>query len=153
MANVRAAVGIQVPQLASDFRLSDDPFYFKFCRADAIDPDSRGMVKGLYVLAKDVEHFLTSEESKGSGGGHSLGFDNLGRRFPNSLFVDLARNGWIGSRRVGSEKIEQYIESSLDSGNSVVMAHVQTGLSKSVEADADLDERAQVIDTGDTDPF
>jgi hypothetical protein len=101
------------------------------------------MVKGLYILAVDVETFLASEESKGSGGGHSLGFDNLGRRFPNSLFVDLARTGWIGSRQVGSEGIEHYIKSSLDSGHSVVLAHVEVRPSGEVGHDADEDLRQE----------
>lgn len=153
MAQVRSALGVQVPQLATDYRLCDDPFYFKFCRADAIDPDSRGMVKGLYILAKDVEHFLSSEESRGTGGGHSLGFDNLGRRFPNSLFVDLARNGWIGSRSVGSEGIEQYIQSSLEAGHSVVLADVQTRPSREGKHDADQDLRPEPGDSVDSRPF
>ncbi len=143
MAQARNALGVQVSQVATDFRLCDDPFYFKFCPADAIDPDSRGMVKGLYILAVDVETFLASEESKGSGGGHSLGFDNLGRRFPNSLFVDLARTGWIGSRQVGSKGIEHYIKSSLDSGHSVVLAHVEVRPSGEMGRDADEDLRQE----------
>jgi hypothetical protein len=153
MGKVRTAVGVQAPQSALDFRLNDDPFYFKFCRADAIDPDSRGMVKGLYVLAKDVEHFINSDESKGTGGGHSLGFDNLGRRFPNSLFVDLARTGWIGSRQFGSNRIEQYIESSLDSGNSIILASVQTDLRDEAAVNADLDTDSQLNDSGSDSPF
>lgn len=153
MTDVRLAVGVQVPQLAADYRLNDDPFYFKFCRADAIDPDSRGMVKGLYVPAMDVEHFLTSEESKGRGAGHSLGFDNLDRRFPNSLFVDLARTGWIGSRQMGSSQIEQYIQSALGSGRSVILANVQTGLSRQEGFHADEDLHHRPDESGETDPF
>lgn len=153
MTKVRDALGVQVPQSAADYRLCDDPFYFKFCRADAIDPDSRGMVKGLYMLAKDVEHFLASEESRGTGGGHSLGFDNLGRRFPNSLFIDLARNGWIGSRSVGSKGIEQYIRSSLDAGHSVVLADVQVRPSREAKQVADEDLRHEPGDSQDSSPF
>lgn len=122
----------------SDYRLNDDPFYFKFCRADVIDADARGMVSGLHVLAKDVSHFLSSEHSRGTRGGQYIGYDNLNRRFPNSLFIELVRQGWIGSRSMGSEAIEECIRSSLDSHRSVILANVKTQADPPSHADQDL---------------
>jgi hypothetical protein len=109
-----------------DYRLSDDPFYFKFCRADTINPDAMGMVGGLFLLAADVEHFLASSLSAGSRGGHSIGFDNISRRFPNSLFVSLAQGGWIGSRGWATTTIARYIESALRGRRSLLLASVGT---------------------------
>jgi hypothetical protein len=128
MKDAKTALGIQPIVSSADYRLNDDPFYFKFCRADSFDPDSKGMVKGLYILASDLEHFIASAASKGDGGGRSIGFDNLRRRFPNSLFIDLARSGWIGSREIGSKRIYEYLEKALRAGRSVMVADVRLGV-------------------------
>jgi hypothetical protein len=95
------------------------------------------MVKGLHVLASDVEHFLLSDHSKGERGGHYMSYDNIGRKFPNTLFVELIRNGWIGSRSVGSSAIEAYIQSSLSEKRSVVLANVSSGSSALEDFDDD----------------
>lgn len=125
MKAVRVAITPQTIQSTQDYRLSDDPFYFKFCRSDYIDPDDKGMAKGLYVPALDLERFVESEESKGPAGGCSIGFDTIKRRFPNSLFVDLARMGWIGSRKIGTERVNNYIENALSKGKSLILADIQ----------------------------
>lgn len=151
MNEARKAVGDQIPSTPEDYRLNDDPFFFKFCRSDEFNPDSRGMVKGLYILASDLEHFLASKASKGTGGGSSIGFDNLGRRFPNSLFVDLARSGWIGSRQIGTERIQQYLEDSLGRGRSVVMASVRTRNDSEAQEPADEDLSEGIDKQGDPD--
>jgi len=135
MAGLRRHIGSQPCGGPLDYRINDDPFYFKFCRADDIDADSRGMVKGLHVLARDVEHFLLSDQSKGEKGGHYLGYENLKRKFPNSLFLDLVRNGWIGSRSVGSRSIEAYVQSSLNARRSVVLANVSSERGASSDPD------------------
>jgi len=123
----------------SDYRLSDDPFFFKFCRADSFKPDQTGMTRGLYILAVDADHFLKSNHAKGPRGGAYLGFDNLPRRLPNSLFLELAREGWIGSRALGSEEIVNVLASSLDASNSVMMANI-VGRSVTEMKEADANE-------------
>lgn len=153
MSDARKVIGKQTPMAPDDYRLNDDPFYFKFCRSDEINPDSRGMVKGLYILASDLELFLSSKASKGGGGGSSVGFDNLRRRFPNSLFVDLARSGWIGSRTVGSERIQQFLDGSLNSRRSVVMASVRTRIDHGAQEPADEDLSEGIDKQGDPDFF
>jgi hypothetical protein len=89
----------------------------------------------LHVLASDVQHFLLSEQSKGERGGHSLGYDNIKRKFPNSLFLDLIRYGWIGSRSVGSQAIEAFVKSSLDASRSVVLAKVSSEGEAAIDPD------------------
>jgi hypothetical protein len=153
MSDARKVISEQTPMGPEDYRLNDDPFYFKFCRSDEINPDSRGMVKGLYILASDLEHFLSSKTSKGVGGGSSVGFDNLGRRFPNSLFIDLARSGWIGSRRIGTERIQKYLEDSLVRGRSVVLASVRTRIDSGAQKSADEDLSEGIDKQGDSDFF
>lgn len=108
-----------------DYRLNDDPFFFKFCRSDIIDPDARGMVPGLYVHALDLQRFFESKHSEGPRGGHLISFENYARRFPNTLFVNLAQDGWIGSRSA-SAAITQYIPGALASRKSLVLARVTT---------------------------
>ena len=120
--------GLQTQQMASvfDYRLNDDPFYFKFCRSDAFEPDTMSMIKGLFLTASDVEHFLKSDAAKGPKGGVFLSYDNLKRNYPNTLFVSLARGGWIGSRADGSKTIEKFIEEALSDGRSVNLASIST---------------------------
>jgi hypothetical protein len=121
-----------------DYRLNDDPFYFKFCRSDVFTPDRSGMSRGLYVLAADVEHFLESEHSNGPRGGRYIGFDNYDRRFPNTLFLDLARAGWIGSRCLGSRQVEKIIRDALGASRSVTLANIRTSKTASSGGDEDL---------------
>lgn len=105
-----------------DYRLSSDPFYFKFCRSDSFEPDRLGMVKGLYLPAADVDHFLRSTHSLGTQGGRRIDFEGLGRQFSNTLFVLLAQCGWIGSRSLGSSFIESYVDQALNERRSVTLA-------------------------------
>ena len=124
MLKHREAVVPHGPQGSADYRLSNDPFFFKFCRGDQFAPDKTRMIPGLYVQSKDLAHFLGSTESRGPRGGAYLGFDNFGRLLPNTMFLALARTGWIGSRGMGSSKIETIIRNSVSRSRSVVAATV-----------------------------
>ena len=127
------------PQSPFDYRLSDDPFFFKFCRNDMFDPDRTGMTPGLHVPMCDVDHFLNSPYAKGRRGGAYLGYDNLPRRLPNTQFLELARSGWIGSRSLGSDQIHSVVVASLEASHSVMMANI-AGSSDGGGLAADLDD-------------
>jgi len=124
MCAVRALLSQPESRCPRDFRLNGDPFFFKFCRADTLDPDSRGMVSGLYVMAIDLQRFLASSYSLGPRGGHFIGHDNYSRRFPNTMFVRLSQEGWIGTRSVSTAAISRYVDSALASRKSVLLSRV-----------------------------
>lgn len=124
MLDARTQVIGQRPICPADYRLSDDPFFFKFCRSDEFDPDELGMVKGLYFPAADIHDFLQSEFCKGPQGGRQISYDKLERRFSNTLFTSLAQEGWIGSRSVGSKALNRYLSKALEGDRSVMIAEL-----------------------------
>lgn len=125
MEEVRKAIGMQVVESQYDYRLNDDPFYFKLCRADTIKPDESGMVSGIYILASDLSQFLGSDESRGKKGGHFISDGNFRRRLPNTTFFILGNSGLIGSRKVGTDRIKEYILRSADLGHSVMCSNIR----------------------------
>ncbi len=84
---------------ADDWRLSSSPNFFKFIRPPDFNPNSRDLIKGMYV--PDGYLRLGIEEGKfdtGPIGGFRIGYDNT-RYFTSTTFIELVRQVWIGTRK------------------------------------------------------
>jgi hypothetical protein len=117
-----------VPTVAAeplDLRLNEDPFYFKFTRSDQFEPDETGMAPGLYILAAHLSAFLESGSSSGPKGGKVVGYDNYERRLANTLFIELAREGWIGTTSIGSRAVGEFVAESLGRYHSLTLAAIR----------------------------
>ena len=106
----------------SDYRLNHNLFYFKFCAAQQFDPRSSEMIEGEYVPLELWETFIKSPEALGSQGGIKWSGGKSGRHLSNTDFINLAGNGWLGTRVANASIISDIIRESLAAGKSVTLA-------------------------------
>jgi hypothetical protein len=109
------------PQLR-DVRLSRRPFFFKFCEARTRGPLDSSMIGGMYVPMEIVSHMLRDAKFMGGRSGITIGWDQRPRRFSNSEFTRLLRDGWIGSRGAQSTALGAVLTGILESGRALVYA-------------------------------
>lgn len=119
----------------SDYRLSGDGFFFKFCTRVQMTMMSSDLLPGLYLPRQYVECLLKSPAGQGPNGGLRIKFDQEVRHLSNTLFADLVRDGWIGSRGISSTAIAQVLKDKLSAGRSIVLAR-----SRASEQPANLQE-------------
>jgi len=95
--------------VAADWRIVGNPFWFKFVRTDAFNPRDRRVLKGMYVpsdyIERGIEHGWFNS---GVRGGFALGFANT-KYMTRNTFIDLVRKGLSGSTTGGSEQIASVI--------------------------------------------
>lgn len=96
MQRIREALPFEAPHNLRDQRLSQEPFYFKFCERRALQPSDEGLTAGITMSAPHLAHFLNLPEAVLQGHGQRVGYENCPRYLNNSEFVSLARGGWIG---------------------------------------------------------
>jgi hypothetical protein len=101
-----------------DFRLLPTPCWLKLCRFDAQIRDPTALIGGMYLARSHFEELLN--KSPGPRGGKQLTYDNVPRHVTNTMFIDLVKDGWIGSRGAASGQIEGLIQESLETRHAVV---------------------------------
>jgi hypothetical protein len=109
------------------FRLSGRPFYVKLCEARVKAPLDAGMTPGMYVPLGLWRRLLKSPGVRGPRGGRLITWDNCPRRFNNSEFTNLLRQGWIGSAAGQSAALREIIEEVLKSNRMLVLAATSAG--------------------------
>lgn len=109
----------------ANYRFNNDLFYFKLCPAKIENSHSNRMVSGMYLPLELWTVLLKDECSDGPKGGKQLSFKNTGRYFNNSQFINLAQNGWIGSKIDDFEKVTDIIMASINSDNSLILAEYE----------------------------
>lgn len=112
-------------QSLTSYRFYNELFYFKLCPARIENYKSDRMVNGMYVPLELWDILLKDKCTDGPKGGKQLSFKNTGRYFNNSQFINLAQNGWIGSKIEDSNKITDIIMSSINSDNSLTIAEFE----------------------------
>jgi hypothetical protein len=105
----------------NDFRLHGGAFYFKLCDPlnERISP--RDLVPGFYFPLDYWEYVLGSGQATGKRGGRVIA-PKQHRYLNNTLFVDLVRDGWIGSVSRDLRDLDALVEESLAEGRSVIGA-------------------------------
>jgi hypothetical protein len=123
MRAFRTAIGDEpIATELNRYRLSPEGFYFKLCPATVIDPTSPAMITGMYFPLDLWEVVVNSDAVRGPRGGRSVRYANVPRYLNNSLFIDLAQAGWIGTRGVRSATIGEIVRGSLEGKRSVILA-------------------------------
>jgi hypothetical protein len=107
------------------YRLSGDGFYFKFCSRVQLEVLSEALMPGMYLPREYLIALLEDPEAKGERGGRLVSFKNAGRHITNSLFSDLLRDGWIGTRGVSSENVAGIVRKAVEAGRSVTLARAR----------------------------
>jgi len=107
----------------SDYRLSDEFFYFKLCPADIKEPWSTKMIPGMYIPLPYWKVLLSSDSTLGKKGGRKISYSNVSRYINNTLFTELVQNGWVGSQVTDTDQITKQIQQSIAGGKSLVLAN------------------------------
>jgi hypothetical protein len=110
------------PLTHRQFRLDSRSCYFKICAPETLDPYTTNLLPGMYLPLDLFELLIEDGTVVGSGGGASFSYENVERRFSNTLFVNLVEAGWIGSSGEVTERLRPAIEFMVESGRSVVLA-------------------------------
>ncbi|MBB5912985.1 hypothetical protein BJY24_001852 [Nocardia transvalensis] len=114
------------PQSHAEWRLGKDFCYLKLCRTKTasgeIDPNNAELLPGLYLPLSYVRLALLDERVNGPRGGRYLGYDRVERYLTNTLFIDLAKEGWIGSTGITAEKLVQIVTEAPRSGHDLIAA-------------------------------
>lgn len=105
------------------YRMNEMFCFFKLCEAKPINYQSNELIRGMYFPLDLWKLLLESEKTTGPKGGKKIGYDNVeGRYFNNTEFIDLFKNGWIGSSNLSSKKITEIIKEIFESKHSVILA-------------------------------
>jgi hypothetical protein len=107
------------------YRLSGDGFFFKFCSRIQLEVLSEALMPGMYLPREYLIALLEDPHARGERGGRLVSFKNTGRHITNSLFSDLLRDGWIGTRGTSSEKAAEIVRKAVEAGHSVTLARAR----------------------------
>lgn len=131
MESVRKGIPFNLPRKLRDQRLSEEPFYFKFCERRALLPSDEGLAAGITMSAPHLAHFLSLPEAIGVNNSVRVGYGNCPRYFNNTEFVSLARGGWIGCQGATTDAIARII-AAREEGRIAILAVIK-GLALSAE--------------------
>lgn len=104
------------------FRLSDNPFFLKFCSRLQFNPDDTGLVSGMYLPLSYWKSLATHETMNGPRGGKRLIHENARRYMDNSEFTTIVRHAWVGTTITQSAILEDWISDVLKSGKAITFA-------------------------------
>jgi len=101
-----------------EFRLYSQACWVKLCNPDGVVNDPLKMITGMYLTR---EHFVEALNTcKGPRGGIRIGYENVRRHITNTLFIELVKDGWVGTRGTGTEDLAQVFRSVLSSRRTLV---------------------------------
>ncbi len=123
MARVRDALPQSAPRELRHLRLSEEPFFFKFCERRALNPSDEGLSAGLTMTAPALQHFLGLPEAR-TGQSLNVGYANCPRYLNNTEFVGLAKAGWLGSQGAATGAIAKIL-AAREQGRIGILAVVQ----------------------------
>ena len=114
--------GVSSSNAPDGYRLSDNPFFFKFCPRVNFNPDDKGLFKGIYLPLDLWKRAVATGKLRGPMGGNVLTFENVGRHINNQDFVILVANSWVGTTIEQSTLLQKLIREVLESGKTVTFA-------------------------------
>jgi hypothetical protein len=107
-----------------DFRLLSTPCWFKLCDPSGHVGDPTDLIKGMYFAREHFEELM--QTCRGPRGGTVITYENSTRHLSNTLFIELVRDGWIGSSGSASDQIRDLVRESISTGHAVLFG-AQTG--------------------------
>lgn len=129
MVDLRARLGLPGPAFSGpdEFRLTGEPFYFKFCSSRLVDQSSDQLIRGMYIPLGFFDLLEASGGLTGPRGGIAIGWDNAGRWLDNTTFTHLVADAWIGTYGQASRQMAEVIRGGLRLGRAVIVAVEETG--------------------------
>jgi hypothetical protein len=113
------------------WRLSQEPFYVKLCEDDMERPEGGKLTKGMYFPLGLFEEILDSPKILGPRGGKGIGWHNAQRWLSNTGFVELLRDGWIGSVGDVTVQVTALVQNALEGDRGVILARDDSGVPNS----------------------
>ncbi|MCI0619345.1 hypothetical protein L0244_40770 [bacterium] len=110
------------PFTLNEYRLHPGVFYFKLCPAEILEPTSADMIPGIYLPLDYWKILVDSSNITGPNEGKRITYENVGRYFNNTFFVELVKTGWIGSMVSAKDVITKIIQESIENKKSVILA-------------------------------
>ncbi len=104
------------------FRLTHNPFFLKFCPRIVFDPDSKSLIKGMYIPLEYWRRLENDPAIKGEKDARAVTYRNVGRYFSNTSFADLVAGGWIGTTGAQTDFLDPLIREIVASGRTVTIA-------------------------------
>lgn len=106
----------------TDYRISSNPFFFKFVKRKIVDNSHQSFLVSLDHL----KHVLASSASQGSRGGIRISYDSLdGTYLRESDMTGLIRSGYVGAHRVETEALAAILDAVAKGNKAVVLAWQQ----------------------------
>ncbi|MET3935657.1 hypothetical protein [Arthrobacter sp. OAP107] len=109
-------------QGVDQWRLSQEPFYLKLCEDDMKRPEGGKLTKGMYFPLGLFEEILESPRILGPKGGKGIGWHNAQRWLSNTSFIELLREGWIGSVGDVTQQVTALVQAALEGDRGVILA-------------------------------
>jgi hypothetical protein len=103
----------------TDYRLSPNPFFFKFVKRRIID----GSHQSFVVSLDHLNHILASPAAKGPRGGIRISYERLdGTYLREADLIGLIRSGYVGTHRTETGVLETIIDAVSKGNKAVVLA-------------------------------
>lgn len=112
-------------QQISNYRFHSGACYFKLCDRDAVDLGSNEMIKGMYLPLDYWDKLVNDVATLGKMGGRFVSYQNVGRYFNNTQFIELVKEGWIGTTVTQSSELLKIINEILNAGRTVIFADLR----------------------------
>ncbi|WP_300717799.1 hypothetical protein [uncultured Desulfovibrio sp.] len=108
--------------VAHDYRLDSNPFYFKFVKRK-IESNTHN---AFIVSLEHLKQLLVAPESKGPKGGIRISYNALdGMYLREDSMIGLIRSGYIGTHRAETEALEVLIKEASEGNKAIVLAWQQ----------------------------
>lgn len=113
---------MQIPnfrETLADYRLSHNPFFFKFVKRKIVDESHQS----FFVSLDHLKLILTSSHAKGPKGGIRLSYDALdGTYLREAGMISLIRSGYVGTHRAETEALITIISEVAKGNKALVLA-------------------------------
>jgi hypothetical protein len=108
-------------QKTDDYRMCDNPFYFKFVRRRDSD-----VSKSIHLSLGHLNHYLSSMKSRGPHSGIRISYNALnGQYLREGDLVKLIQSGYIGTHKADSDLLIPIIEEIAKGDKALVIAWQQ----------------------------
>ncbi len=124
LARVRALPTAAPARSPDEWRLTADSFFVKLVAEDLARPTANKLVRGMYLPGSLVDLLLESAERGDVPRGWSA--KNLTTYLSNEEFLQLAKQGYVGTRGATTDEVTRLIQSAFDEDKGVVVAVDQT---------------------------
>lgn len=104
------------------WRLFPKGCFIKLVRPpDYVDRNSDRLLGGIYLPVPYFDAVRAHGSAVGARGGEWLGYKTVDRYLTTELFVDLVRQGWIGTRGVTTHMIQLLVDAALGERHSLII--------------------------------